>query len=439
MQHNIYIDEKGPQEHLRLAKRDQGLSPNHPMQRFSIGNDQTVDYVMAAVDIPVPNLSDFESEFKFLEESYLKNTQYKGELKGAHLLKNNHLDNGIASLPERETQYYLNLLELFEKYNVTTCIVTESKIASLVNGRLKNWILDVSEGMHLSPQILDYVLVKYVTIEASKSVLECMLDVNKTVPQILTAIRADLTKIVGDTDESNLRMKDQVNTYLEIIGIVDAGLYSAVYDPKTSGEFDWDKIAFSLSLWIEERNLFESDNTYTLFLDEGIKSENIGGDLYQSIHCNQISSNVVGLRCADLLASLIGKLIVQLNLATLYDSNHPKERALLSSDWFNLNSKQLLLVKKLTRLIVDSGEQYSLTVGTYFDDAIHLMGYFRYVSRFSDETILTQASAEDEFGLVRELVESYWATMGELPAKLACLYPGKTVSEVIKEGLLKPL
>jgi len=438
MEHNIYMDEKGPQEHIRRVKSNLGFYTNKPAQRFSIGDDTMLDYVIVAVDIPTKNLDLFEHAFKKVEKNYIKTVSRKGELKGAYLLRKKFLDSGLATLPHRETEYYLAVLELFEKYNIKTCIITENKVASILNGRLEDWVLNASSTMNVSPQLVDYTLIKYMTFEASEGVLDCFFDYKKSIYQILSSIKRDMKYIISK-NESNKRMNEQLKSYKQVIKILNKCSNMQACDPKSSGDFEWKKIAYSLSLWFDERSILKRSEEYNLYLDEGIEKKNVNNSQYKNIYSDQNSINVVGLRCADLVATITGKLLSKLNTSTLYDVSMPDKRVLLSEDWFELNNNQLQLAKKLYKLMVNNGAgQFSFITGTYFDGGVNLISYLEYLSNFSNVSALKEnATAEDEFELTYMNALSRWKKMNQILLNLNDI--DESAKDAIEMGILKPL
>ncbi|WP_208422189.1 hypothetical protein [Latilactobacillus fragifolii] len=432
--HNIYIDEKGPQNQLRVNTNE----INNIKDRFRIADDNMLTYVMAAIDIPYKNQDHFEKEFIKLEALFISNMHNSTvELKGAKLLDRKKFVNGFASLPKSETQYFIDIIELFNKHNISACVVTEDKVSALVMGRLKYWIEFASKKMKISSQLLAYSLIKYVAIESTSKVNNELSNSNVKIYSILKSIKKDLQSII-EKNKNVSRMRKEISNYKEIITVINKCQNVNVNDPKGNSKFNWEKVDFSLDLWLTERNYKDELSEYSLFLDEGIEPKYFNEKNYSSVVANQDSRTSVGIRSADLLVTLVGKLISNLSSSSQYDKNFPEKKVRLNDKWFDLQDNQLKLAKLLNNLIINTGFQYSFTNSDYFDDAILCQSYLEYLSKFANSDALknTQNHPEKYFEHFSELMEAKYNQMYELDNII--INSKISRDDLVTNGLLKP-
>lgn len=433
--HNIYIDEKGPQNQLRVNTNEE----NNIENRFRMADDKMLTYVMAAVDIPSENQDQFEKEFIKLETSFISNMRNSTtELKGAKLLDRKKFVNGFASLPKNETQYFIDIIELFNKHNISACVVTEDKVSSLVMGRLKYWIEFVSKKMKRSSQLLAYSLIKYVTIESNSKVNRELSDSNVKIYSILKSIKKDLRSFI-EKYKNVSRMREEIGTYKDIVTIINTCQNVTVTDPKGDSKFNWEKVDFSLGLWLTEKNFKDELSECTLFLDEGIDPKYFDEKKYFSIVANQDSKTSAGIRSADLLVTLVGKLLSNLSSSTQYDRNFPGKTVHLGDEWFDLKDNQLKLAKLLNNFIINTEFQYSFTNSGYFDDAVLCQSYLEYLSEFDNSVALknTQNHSQRHFEKLANLMNTKWDQMYDLDSAIKS---SKVSSdELISSGILKPV
>ncbi|WP_056950263.1 hypothetical protein, partial [Latilactobacillus fuchuensis] len=427
--------EKGPQEKIKSRIGEMVDKTTDPKERFKLGDDIMIDYVMAAVDISDDISLEFDEEFVALEKNYLSNGQFKGELKGARILKNKNFTNGLVSLGSKETSYHIDVFRLFKKYNVKICIVTENKISAIVMGRLGEWIQTASVAVsNISFLELAYVLSKYISKESSQEVNKALENQDMNTYNVLKLIKKDLSSFIKG-HQNITRMKSQLDAYRDVIKIINRSPNMVKkIDFNNVGKFNWKKVDYSLTLWLDERAAFGENNEYELFLDEGIKSNNFNSEYYKKVHENQVSADCVGIRCADLVATIIGKLISKLSLATAYEKDNPGKLKYLDKKWFEFKNDQLVLAKLIFEIIFNVGSQYSYINGTYFDDATECEAYIRYVSSFREYqelTIKKENSQIEEFKIFKGLADIKYqqmAMLGQLDVKT-----------LMETGSLKPV
>lgn len=201
----LFMDEKGPQNSFKIT------NPFNKREKLSYGTDLMHSYVANVIQINEKDYKSIENEYKKIVEEYLNSRtqlrdslQNKGrELKGADLLKNN-FDFGIASMNDRELDFYIDLLDLLLKYDVDNLLFMISKMSIITSSRLQNYFYDLDLNS-ISPFIFKYIITKFADIEASEEVIKAFLDKKVSTYYLLKLIRQDMKNIVYN-NKNNLRM-----------------------------------------------------------------------------------------------------------------------------------------------------------------------------------------------------------------------------------------
>jgi hypothetical protein len=433
----IYIDEKGPQETIRLT------TPYDEEKKIKLGNDNMNVYVANLIKINEKSLHEIEEKYEFLERKYLSTRNFSDnvELKGKDVLSKN-FKYGIASLKGRELDFYNSLFDLLLENHVDNLLFSINKMSLVADNRLSDWILELEERRFIeSAKLLKYSLVKYLEIEASGSVIKSIFDPNNGNREVLTEIQKDMAAFV-DKNKHIKRMKDQIQNYKEIIQTIRKTKHLIQETPFTKVSFDWNKVSFAIDLWISEMCLSNKFNMQSaeLILDEGIPLEPFKKLNFPSIKEDEDSATHVGLRISDVLVVISGKYISNLAKELRYDKNNPEKRKLLPNDWFQLDENQFDLLKKMNKYFFPNDSTYCFIVDTYFDDALIFETFFRYISSyktFNDYNEHLEAHVDQYFLYFAEKIMSKWKLALENDIVTRKIY-GSMVSG-IKAGIVRPI
>lgn len=439
----LFMDEKGPQNSFKISK------PFNKREKLSYGTDTMHSYVANVIQINEEDYKSIENEYTKIVEEYLNSrTQLRDslqnkrrELKGADLLKNN-FDFGIASMSERELNFYINLLDLLLKFDVHNLLFMISKMSIITSSRLQKYLYYIDSNTRISPFIVKYIVTKYAEIEASKEVIEAFLDKNISTYYLLKLIRQDMRNIIQN-NKNNARMYKQINSYREIIENINHTLQnsSKLEEPKLSLSFDWEKVKWAFDLWITERKFKNIKDDIILFLDEGIP-KNIFEDLnFYKINDNCNSKSHIGLQITDMIVVIVGKLISQLKVNTRYDFENPKKRVLVDKKYFELNEKQFNLVKKLYDFILNREGKYHFINDVYFDESVLLQTYLEYIASYEtyDNYIKSEKINHPDIHMKRyiDLSDIKFSEVGFYELLIKNRFG--TIKEVIELELLRPL
>lgn len=442
--HCLFMDEKGPQNSFKIS------DPFDKKNKLSYANDNMHSYVANVIQIEQANYESIKQEYQQIVETYLSTRKQlkqslgdkNKELKGLELLKIN-FDYGITSMKENEVKFYLSLFKMLNKYNVKNLLFMVSKMSIITSSRLTNFFYFLDEETEFSPFIAKYVLTKYAEIEASKEVIESLL--NKTLPIIplLTLVKQDLKRIIND-NQGNERMVQQLDIYQQLIIAMDRVIGNhkvKLVEPDLGLSFDWNKVKWAFDLWMTEQRYPDNQIEWELFLDEGIPSDTFNGLGISQIFEGCDSKDHVGLQITDVIVVLIGKLISQMTANTRYDFANPDKRVLLDKRYFDFNQQQYNLAVELNKFLLDKETNYHFVNDAYFDESLLLQVYIGYIASFDNFNQYKSVELEDHVdsyfqNFVKQSEEKYFEGMkNESMAK--CMFG--SLKEGIEDGTVRPL
>ncbi len=442
--HYLFMDEKGPQNSFKIS------NPFDKKNKLSYANDNMHSYVANVIQIEKENYKFIEEEYHQIVETYLSTRKQlqqslrgkNKELKGLDLLKTN-FDYGIASMRENEVHFYLSLFKMLDEYNVKNLLFMVSKMSIITSSRLTNFFYFLDEETEFSPFIAKYVLTKYAEIEASKKVIESLLDKKLPIRPLLKLVKEDLNRIINN-NQDNMRMARQLDIYQQLIIAMDRVIKNhkvKLVEPDSGLSFDWDKVKWAFDLWITEQRLLDNQIEWMLFLDEGIPSGTFNGLEISRIIEGCDSKDHVGLQITDMIVVLIGKLVSQMTANTRYDFANPDKRVLLNENYFDFNEQQYNLVVELNKFLLNREARYHFVNDAYFDESLLLQVYIGYIASFDNFNQYASVGPREHVdryfqNFVKQSEEKYSEGMkNELMAK--CMFG--SLKEGIEDGTVRPL
>lgn len=438
------MDEKGPQNSFKITK------PFDKVNKLAYADDNMHSYVANVIQIEKTVYGSIEKEYCQIVETYLltrKQLQQSlknksRELKGLDLIRTN-FDYGIASMKENEVQFYRSLFKMLNQYDVDNLIFMIGKMSIITSSRLTNFFYFLDEETEFSSFIAKYVLTKYAEVEASKKVIEALL--NKALPTrpLLKLIKEDLNRIINN-NQGNMRMSQQLAIYQQLITAMDRVINNhkiKLLEPELKLSFDWNKVKWAFDLWMTEQGFPDKNIEYTLFLDEGIPS-----NIFTELNINKIeedcdSRDYVGLQITDMIVVLIGKLVSQMTANTRYDFNKPDQRVLLNKEYFDLNEQQYNLISELNRFLLDKETNYHFVNDAYFDESLLLQVYIGYITSFDNFEQYNSVKSKDHVdcyfkNFVKQSEEKYSEGMKN-ESLTKCMFG--SLKEGIEDGIVRPL
>ena len=438
------MDEKGPQNSFKITK------PFDKVNKLAYADDDMHSYVANVIQIEKTVYGSIEKEYCQIVETYLSTRKQlqqslknkSRELKGLDLIRTN-FDYGIASMKGNEVQFYISLFKMLNQYDVDNLIFMISKMSIITSSRLTNFFYFLDEETEFSSFIAKYVLTKYAEVEASKKVIEALL--NKALPTrpLLKLIKEDLNRIINN-NQGNMRMSQQLAIYQQLITAMDRVINNhkiKLLEPELKLSFDWNKVKWAFDLWMTEQGFPDKNIEYTLFLDKGIPS-----NIFTELNINKIeedcdSRDYVGLQITDMIVVLIGKLVSQMTANTRYDFNKPDQRVLLNKEYFDLNKQQYNLISELNRFLLDKETNYHFVNDAYFDESLLLQVYIGYITSFDNFEQYNSVKSKDHVdcyfkNFVKQSEEKYSEGMKN-ESLTKCMFG--SLKEGIEDGTARPL
>lgn len=440
----LFMDEKGPQNSFKITK------PFDKVNKLAYADDDMHSYVANVIQIEKTVYGSIEKEYCQIVETYLSTRKQlqqslknkSRELKGLDLIRTN-FDYGIASMKGNEVQFYISLFKMLNQYDVDNLIFMISKMSIITSSRLTNFFYFLDEETEFSSFIAKYVLTKYAEVEASKKVIEALL--NKALPTrpLLKLIKEDLNRIINN-NQGNMRMSQQLAIYQQLITAMDRVINNhkiKLLEPELKLSFDWNKVKWAFDLWMTEQGFPDKNIEYTLFLDKGIPS-----NIFTELNINKIeedcdSRDYVGLQITDMIVVLIGKLVSQMTANTRYDFNKPDQRVLLNKEYFDLNEQQYNLISELNRFLLDKETNYHFVNDAYFDESLLLQVYIGYITSFDNFEQYNSVKSKDHVdcyfkNFVKQSEEKYSEGMKN-ESLTKCMFG--SLKEGIEDGTARPL
>lgn len=438
------MDEKGPQNSFRITKSFDKVN------KLAYADDDMHSYVANVIQIEKTVYGSIEKEYCQIVETYLSTRKQlqqslknkSRELKGLDLIRTN-FDYGIASMKGNEVQFYISLFKMLNQYDVDNLIFMIGKMSIITSSRLTNFFYFLDEETEFSSFIAKYVLTKYAEVEASKKVIEALLNKAWPTRPLLKLIKEDLNRIINN-NQGNIRMSQQLAIYQQLITAMDRVINNhkiKLLEPELKLSFDWNKVKWAFDLWMTEQGFPDENIEYTLFLDEGIPS-----NIFTELNINKIeedcdSRDYVGLQITDMIVVLIGKLVSQMTANTRYDFNKPDQRVLLNKEYFDLNEQQYNLISELNRFLLDKETNYHFVNDAYFDESLLLQVYIGYITSFDNFEQYNSVKSKDHVdcyfkNFVKQSEEKYSEGMKN-ESLTKCMFG--SLKEGIEDGTVRPL
>ena len=141
-------------------------------------------------------------------------------------------------------------------------------------------------------------------------------------------------------------------------------------EPPISINWDYHMPFVGFDLFLKSKGITD----YSLTIDKEGNSKTLNSAIEVGIkNCTEIDSTEhFGLRIADMLAGIVGKLMKTLYHSLRNDSNNATvSKTLLNKAWFRVTDSQLSLYKKLYHILLEiNNDWYKIYAGNYSDDLI---------------------------------------------------------------------
>lgn len=356
MMYNFYYDES---EHSRIIN----LST-------ITGENYYDNFLTTIVGWDSDKEAEVKQKYLAFEEKYAERKK-KGELK-SDTFKRNQFKNGFASFNKQNIEFLDELLEIIDNsFCIYFCVA--SKLEFIILQLLK----DYHNNFFVDMDAIKYSIVKTVITYHPDSVIQNIY----SSPEVFVESLILFFKERIEINNRNLTLKASENEALSNILMV-------LQDVKPPHALDWDyHMPFvGFDYYLKSKKIDE----YTLTIDkegeEGEQSKTLLAAIEVGLmNCEEISSkNHFGLRIADMLAGIVGKLMKSVFHSLHNDSNNSTvSKTLLDKAWFKLSEKQLGLYKKLHHILLEiNNDWYKIYASNYSDDLISLLALLDYMIHF---------------------------------------------------------
>ena len=354
--YNFYYDES---EHSRIIN----LST-------ITGETYYDNFLVAIVGWKSDKEAEIKQKYLAFEEKYAERKK-KGELK-SDTFKSNQFKCGFASFNKQNIELLDELLEIIDN-NIYIYFCIESKLEFIILQLFK----DYHNNFFVDMDAIKYSIVKTVLTYHP----DCVLQNIYSLPEVFVESLILFFKERIELNKRNPVLKASENEALSNILMV-------LQDVKPPQTLSWDyHIPFvGFDYYLKSKKI----NDYTLTIDkegkEGEQSKTLLAAIEVGlINCGELNSkNHFGLRIADMLAGIVGKLMKSLFHSLHNDSNNSVvSKTLLDKTWFKLNEKQLCLYKRLYHILLEiNNDWYKIYAGNYSDDLICLLALLDYMNHF---------------------------------------------------------
>lgn len=376
---NLYFDEKGPTKTIGQNKSD-----NYQFNWEGRSSDNVSVYLGVYVGIDQEVNEDIDRNYTKFELSIKNKYQhYKQitELKGKYLLGKGY--SAFPKLPVRTLNIISDFLDFVSENNLYIHVVLPHKAQVLVQSRLQEWLYWI-ENRYTDTSIeqIFYVIVKYLVNE----------DVDHKFIKVLTDKEAKTQKILSilkncfeEFNRKNKKVKNrypQVEAYEQIITILKK--YPAPYSMYEYNGFHYtfEQLTYGLELDLPTSTDERLDTHYYLYPDEDSPIEEFKKVSFLKVMEPVKSENTVGIRIADITATIIAKILVKLRMDLNRDTKNYDTIKELPMDWFDFSDFSLDIIKKIKKIIFT--RQYQVMHGIYGDDALILESYIEFIAKFNN-------------------------------------------------------
>lgn len=424
---NIFFDEKGPTKTIGIIENVDSKD------RF---NYETSDNIPAYCGIYVILKADKQTEFNKryvqIENEYRKKNKQIREIKGANLFKK---INTIQDVNSRSASFLISLLNLLKEMGAQIQLSAFDKSSVVVATRLKEWLFSLENNKALSHKLSSirevlYTIVKYMRQEdESKKFLLALNDKEKTTYQILRVLEKGLLQFI-EKNKGIPRVELQVRSYQGLIKIIRLSTKST-NDSGRKFKFPVDHLPFGLNLFVLASG--KNPENCIIYLDEDAPTDGYNDQGFVQIKTELDSKSFPGLRTADILSVLMGKLLSSFDLQMMHDHLQMEKRKLLPQTFFNsLTAQKKEIAVMLSQLLFDSPNQYAIVHSEFADYVFSMIAWFNLASK-DDSSFNSEKHLSETLVLMQKQFDEMAITTDRLNE-----IGFKNSRDAIEQGILKP-
>lgn len=339
-------------------------------------------FVGAFIGVENYKVKGFEEKFLEFENRYKKfyGIPEQEELKGTTISKKN-FKSGISTLNTNAIKFYSDYFDILIEDKCIFQLSLFSKIEALVVETFKNDIKKISSICMYKNFV--YAITKFIFNYKDLGIAEKLFEYSNELSRndIICEIRDGLNLVLKKIDSIKRKDKEK-NTLKELVYILNYLDIKLDLDEKI--KWNYDAIFHGFDLLLKEMGIPPFEVELKLDKEDNLLVSAQKNNKYCELDSYD-SKEVIGIRCADILANFFGRLIysIQIELSENDSLNIKKELNLIDKKWFDLNEEQFLLVKKVGKLF-EYQKYYSTYVSIYFDHPFIIFSYINYINTYDN-------------------------------------------------------
>lgn len=350
--YNFYYDES---EHSRIIN----LST-------ITGETYYDNFLAAIVGWDSDNETEIKQKYLAFEEKYAERKK-KGELK-SDTFKSNQFKYGFASFNKPNVEMLNDLLSIIDD-DFFIYLFVASKIEYIIIQLFKNY----ENSLFVDMDSVRYSIVKAILTYRPEEVINSIY----AEPEEFVSSLIDFFTQRIELNKSNIALKEAENNAFENILMILQDV-----EPPTSINWDYHMSFVGFSSLLKSKRIAD----YSLTIDkEGNSKTHDAAIEVGIVNCTEVDSKEhFGLRIADMLAGIVGKMMKSLYHSLRNESNNATvTKTLLNKSWFKVSEEQLCLYKKLHHILLEiNNDWYKIYAGNYSDDLISLLALLDYMNHF---------------------------------------------------------
>lgn len=326
-------------------------------------------------------------KYNVFETKYSERKNSKGELKST-TLQQKKFHYGFSSQDKNNIQFIRDFLSVIdEDFHIYFSV--SSKIEYIIY----QLFAEYKNGLIFDADAMKYSITKALNVYRPENVIECLCkSPEKFVDELIYFFKQCI-----DHNQNCEELKIQENqAFEEIISYLE----NVNYIPKDEWNYCMPFVGFLK--YLNEENV----GIYRLILDKEGSPDSESKTLKAAKEVGIVnvsegdSSELFGLRIADLLAGIITKLMKALRDSLCYQSfDEANKKKILDYKWFKLDELQFVTYKQLASIVCKWDHAwYKAYAGNYSDDLITLIALLQYIDHFeTTEQIIGDLSKQGEY------------------------------------------
>lgn len=372
------------------AYHDIAITQKNGVQNINIDNASEY-FIVAIVGIIK------EKESKFLEKVVTIENKYKringirdiDEFKGTSIRIKNY-KHGFATMKKDYLNFYTELFEILIDFSAIIQISSINKFEYVMHEVFrKNYCL--LESLGFDERAFIYSFIKFLNKHKTKKFISLIHSNESKTEEINQEIRTIIECV--KMKYSGYKLKESELKFAAILESI-LKINNINFELYTQQTYEWN-YKWSLDGLKKLKDSLEIDDYQTyLYLDgKGRRTEKIyqaAKKVFPNADINRCESKEnVGVRVADFISNMIGRLIKVMDLEcitkqiTAESKQNINEMILLDEEWFNLNENAFKCYKTVGRFFERLTSIYWTTqVGVYADIPVAVYRLFQYISEY---------------------------------------------------------